>query len=161
MRPVAHHPLLIPSVSVPRRTAGALATILVAAAAGVATIAVVSDGESGTATQSFSRPAPDVRYDGGPNEGVAVQSMRGSSAQPVRPVEGAAVQAMRGSSPSQPVRPVEGAAVQAMRSQSPSQVTFSGNRRDGAAALSLGSGGSVSSSPVRPEEGVAVRSIGR
>src|SRR5688500_4931281 len=114
MRPIAHQPLPLPSVSVSRRKLTTLATIIAAAAAGATTIAVVSDGESGSGTQALSRPAPDVRYDGGPNEGGAALSLRSNPA-PVRPVEGVAALAMR-SQPATPVsRPVEGAAVQSMR----------------------------------------------
>jgi hypothetical protein len=136
MRPIAHPTPVVPQVRVSHRKLVTLATILAAAAAGAVTIAVVDDGDSGTGTQSFSRPAPDVRYDGGPNEGTAALGLRSQNPAP-RPAEGAAVQVMRPQPVSPATRPQEGAAALAM-SQSQSSVP----------------------SP-RPEEGVAVRSIGR
>ncbi len=68
MRPLTLPTPLIPPLRFSRRKLALVATVATAAAAGTATIAVVDDGDSGPVSSS-SRPAPDVRYDGGP-EGV-------------------------------------------------------------------------------------------
>ena len=112
MPSIAHPTTFVTSARVSHRRAALLATIVAAAGAGAVTIAVVDDGGSGTGTQSLSRPAADVRFNGGPAEGTAVQSMR--SEPMVRPSEGAAVQSMRPAVIASLARPDEGVAAQSL-----------------------------------------------
>ena len=112
MRPIAHPISSVPALGLSPRGVATVATILLATTAGAVTFAVVEDGSSsGTPSPALSAPGPSsVRYDGGPNEGVAFQksgqpgalahrggystAVQGQGSQPVRPEEGVAARSI-------------------------------------------------------------------